>query len=240
MKSSMKIMMKRMKTMFKYLAAVLALWTTPVLSMEASEVMIDNLGRSFIVLHGDMFDGDAERVREVLEDTGVRRVGIVSDGGLTSAGFDLSEVLSDFRVTAVVPRGYACISACAIAFLGAAEYEIKGVLAFHAAWSDQFTDTDMAASQGQMVGVYSAYHMVANGFSFALPSKITQETDRDTYLTFKSLEELMQFYVRTDEVTGGDVADYLNALPLIDGWDEQALMTSYEIFAYIILQRPTQ
>ncbi len=226
--------------MFKYLATALALWATPVLSMEYSEVMVDDLGRSFIVLHGDMVDGDAERIRTILDDSGVRRIGMVSDGGSAKEGFDLSEVLSDFRVTAVVPRGYACISACAIAFLGALEYEVKGVLAFHNAWSDEFTDTDMAASMGQSIGVYSAYHMVSNGFSFGLPMMITQETDRHTYLTFKSTEELLQFFVRTDAVTGGNAVAYLDFINLIDGWDEQALMTSYEIFAYIILQRPTQ
>ena len=239
----MKIMMmdtKRMKTMFKYLATAVALWATPVMSMEYSKVMVDNLGRSFIVFHGDMVEGDAEKAREVLVETGVKRVGLVSNGGLASVGFELSEVLSDLRVTAVVPPGYGCISACAIAFIGALEYEIEGLLAFHAAWSDQFTDTNMAASQGQIMGVYSAYHMVNHGFSFALPLKITQETDRDTYLTFKSLDELMQFYARTDEVTGGDVADYLSAIPLINGWSEQALMTNIEIAAYILGQRPTR
>lgn len=228
----MKIMMEKM-TMFKYLATAVALWATPVMSMETTEVMVDSFGRSFIVFHGDMVDGEAEYLRTILQDSGVRRVGMVSGGGPAKAGYDLSEVLSDLSVTAVVPRGYACLSACAVAFLGALEYEVNGVLAFHSAWSDEFTDTDMAAREGQAIGVYSAYHMVSNGFSFGLPMMITQETDRHTYLTFKSTEELLQFFVRTDAVTGGDVVAYLDFVNLIDGWLDQALMTSYDIADYL-------
>jgi len=233
----MKIMMEVTMNMFKYLATVVALWVTPVMSMEATEVFVDSSGRSAIVFHGEMVDGDAEQIRTILLANGVRRIGMVSNGGSAQAGYNLSGVLSDLSVTAVVPRGYACISACAIAFVGALEYEVNGVLAFHSAWSDEFTDTNMASSEGQVLGVYSAYHMVSNGFSFVLPMMITQETDRSTYLTFKSTEELMQFFVRTDDVTGGNAVDYLDAVDLIDGWEDQALMTSDEVFAYISLQR---
>ena len=87
-----------------------------------------------------------------------------SPGGLLSEAYKVGTVFSNWNVDVWVPRNAACISACALAFLGGVEYHVSGLLAFHAPWLPQY-DGEMKLqdiySQGQSTGAWQSYYFAA-------------------------------------------------------------------------------
>ena len=179
--------------------------------------------------------GDADRLRTLLdENTDISVINMISEGGVAFEAYALSSVLSDYNMTAYVPEGQYCLSACASAFLGAAEYDIDGVIGFHNAWApgyDRFSTYNEGLQDGQALGSYNTYHMLANGFTVQLPILVAELTDPETFIVFFHENDLMSFFARSDEDT---ITPYLSTLVDTDEtWIDFHLMKPDKMFAYM-------
>ena len=184
---------------------------------------------------GEVQLGDGDRLRNLLdENPDITVVNMVSPGGVASEAYSIASVLSDYEMTAYVPEGQYCLSACASAFIGAAEYDIDGVIGFHNAWApgyDSFATYNQGLAHGQSFGAYSTYHMMVNGFSIQLPLLITQLTSPEEFIVFFHENDLMTFFARSEE---DNVEPYLSPLVDVDEtWLDFHLMKPDRMFAYM-------
>jgi len=128
-------------------------------------------------------------------------ISMSSPGGLLDEGYEVGRLLSNYRVSVWVPRDQACISACALAFIGGDNYMVSGLLAFHAPWLPAY-DGGMKImdiySQGQNTGAVQSYWFALNGFRAQLYMTITQYTNRDTFLMFLNTRDLNYFLMHPE------------------------------------------
>ena len=184
---------------------------------------------------GQVEHGDTTRLKTLLdENPDISVINMVSEGGIAAEGYSLAQVLSDYSITAYVPEGQYCLSACATAFLGAAEYDIDGVIGFHNAFApgyDSFATYNEGLAHGQALGSYTTYHWLLNGFNIQIPLLMAELTDPNTFIVFFHENDLMKFFARSDD---DNVAPYLSALVDTDEtWLDFHLMTPDTMFAYM-------
>jgi hypothetical protein len=82
-------------------------------------------------------EGDARRLRAVINRS-FHEVWLISGGGNLHEGVEVGKVLREFQASVRVPRGYRCVSACTVAFMGGffrtvdegASYEVHAASAF--------------------------------------------------------------------------------------------------------------
>ena len=137
-----------------------------------------------------------EFIRQLSKYKDIKIVSMSSPGGLLMEGYEVGKVLSNYRLTTWVPRDQACISACALAFIGGENYKVSGVLAFHAPWLPKYDGSQKLMdiySQGQNTGSTQSYWFAANGFRAQLYMAITQYTNRDTFMLFTNSGDLNHF-----------------------------------------------
>jgi hypothetical protein len=68
---------------------------------------------------GSFSTGDSDRLRAALNPR-IDEVWLISGGGNLDEGVKVGEVFRQFQATVRVPKGYRCVSACTVAFLGGA------------------------------------------------------------------------------------------------------------------------
>lgn len=233
-----------MKTETKIIAAVVAfilgilLWAD---SAKAADIQIlDTEIGPVVTFEGQIEVGDAERLDAIMTESGSDKVVMSSPGGNALEGYKIGGVLSSHEATVMVPEGFACISACANAFLGAKTYIVKGVLAFHVAWVDEDSARTLnsGVAAGQFLGTQSTIYFVSNGFSLELPMMINTFTTRDRFLVITSTEELLTFYVRNDNEGEVDaMGPYLAPSGHDAQWYLQRLMGTEGILTVLRTQR---
>ena len=206
----------------------LAITLAALLSFNAAHAAeVYRLDNSSVAFVGEVADGDADKVREVAKkgDT----MYFHSPGGLAVEGFMIGQVLSDLEIKTSVTEGNTCLSACAFAFLGGTEYTVTGILGFHEVWSNQDgANPDEQLDVGQEIGVYFTNYILANGFNISLATIIGAYTNPELFYTFRSTEELMAFYVRSE---ADRIEDYLKPLNVPV---QEALMSGTQIMLYVI------
>ena len=162
-----------------------------------------------------------------------------SPGGHAEQAFLVGNVLDQYEVKAWVPKGRSCVSACALAFLGAHDYRIGGTLAFHSAYiADEGWDAvkennamlGEAYRSAQGLGMYLTYYIVANGFSFDFAYDIVNFTHPTEFLTFKSEDELYEYYAR-EELADDKLEGYFVKQSQAD------VLTGLELYEYAAEQR---
>jgi len=193
-------------------------------------------GRVLVVV-GAIELGTSSRIDAALtEDPTIENVGFHSGGGVAQEGFLIGNVLSKHGVTAIVPPGGVCLSACAIGFLGAKEYIVRGVLGFHNMYIPAEVTVNIEDLQlliiGQSFGVQTTAFFLANGFDVSLPMIIANLTTPERFVIFTSTEDLMIFFARTEE---DNVSGYLDGTEGVDNtWIETHLWGPEEFSAYFI------
>lgn len=222
--------------MIRSLRAIVAWGLLMASPLQAEDLTVLTLAEETVVIFaGSVTSGSSQRLDDILTaNPAVKRVGMVSGGGLAVEGFNIASVLSKHKITAVVPRGYFCLSACAIGFLGAADYVVLGVLGFHNMYisDEDIADLDRLELllQGQQFGVRTTLFFVSNGFELELPLIISYFTNPDTFVVFTNTEDLMTFFARTEEES---VIDYLDQNDLNEDWLEAHVWGPAEFTAYI-------
>ena len=195
-----------------------ALLLIPTISTAAqfSTVVGYETGRTYIVLQGDITNGDAWQLQQyAFQNPSATHVAFNSPGGLANEGYRLGNMMSQLGLKSYVGYGHACISACYTAFLGGHDYEIKGALAAHVAWyphddlPEGVTVSDIL-KQGQALGTWDMYYHVSHGFKLELPYFIMNNTSKDMFAVFTHEDQLNQFYARSDEDKFHDYVNYTN------------------------------
>ena len=137
--------------MFKAATAVatmLALAAVLMLSAQAVEASkLKNDGVT-IFYDGIVKQGDAKKLRNMMDETGIRVVNLDSGGGHATEGFELGYLFQEYEVHATVVKGDRCMSSCANAFLGAPTHDLKGLLGFHVAWTMSKGDASAGKARG--------------------------------------------------------------------------------------------
>jgi len=144
---------------------------------------------------GGVAAGDARAMEQYILVYQPEKVVMTSNGGNASEGYALSSVLSQSQMTVEVPKGYMCMSACAVAFLGGGEKIIDGVLGFHIAYSRGDIPDGYGMKIGQQFGLLDAYLMIENGYNLLLARMTNELTSPSDFLVFTSEEELDIFRV---------------------------------------------
>lgn len=204
--------------------------------LQAEEIRVIDLAEGSVILFaGDVIEGSAQRLDDVLTaNPAIKRVGMVSGGGLAYEGFNIASVLSKHDVIAIVPRGYVCLSACAIGFIGAKEYVILGALGFHNMYitDENMVEADklMLIIRGQQFGVRTAIFFIENGFEVELPYIISAVTTPEEFIVFTSTEDLMTFFARNEE---DNIINYLDNNDIDDAWIEEHLWDSARFMLFM-------
>lgn len=180
----------------KYILLILLLIPSITFAKENAAVYVLN---NILHINGGFDSGISVRVKKTLEENReVKSVILMSPGGSAYEGYMVGNLFSDRKLKAIIPKYSYCISACAIAFLGANEYIVDGVLAFHKAYileEEQPKDVEAAYSQGENQGTTMAYWFTINGFTFELIQKIMFYTSKDRFLVFTHEKELAPYFM---------------------------------------------
>lgn len=211
--------------MFKAATAVatmLALAAVLMLSAQAVEASkLKNDGVT-IFYDGIVKKGDAEKLRNMMDETGIRIVNLDSGGGHATEGFELGYLFQEYRVHATVAKGDRCMSSCANALLGALTHDLKGLLGFHVAWTSSKADASAGMRQGQQYAVISALYNSRVGYGMYFQYLIASYTDKDTMLILSS-DDLILLKLREDE-------DFLARRDLPKGWIAQRIAGATRIY----------
>lgn len=223
--------------MFKNIVAALAILVGTSVYAEELAIVESSSGQPIVVFYGDVTLGSADRLDAFLnEHPEAKHVGMVSPGGVAEEGYAIAEVLSRHGVTAVVPEGFFCLSACAIGFLGADEHIILGVLGFH----NMYIPDEIAASipdlqlttAGQIFGVRFTTFLLERGFEAELALVVAYVTTPERFIVFTSTEDLYTFK------SGGDnINDYLEENDFISNeWVDTHLWGNEEFDSFLLNQ----
>ena len=225
-----------MRNFIKGLVGGLAMMLT-LSTASAEELTIMDLDETtrVVVFWGEVIPGSAARLNDLLvANPDVKRIAMASPGGNAVEGFLIADVLSNHEMTAMVPPGFACLSACAVGFIGAAEYLVHGALGFHNMYIGA-EEIDLLPSlslliMGQSFGVHTAVFFLANGFEVELPLLIGNHTSPDVFLVFTSTEDLMQFFARSDT---DKINEYLEPNNIDQQWLDDHLWGPLEMIEYL-------
>lgn len=149
------------------------------------------------VLHyfGPVATNDAYYLDQYIRAYQPSKVIMTSEGGSSNEGYALARVLSAHQVHVEVPKGYMCMSACAVAFLGGATKTIDGMLGFHVMYIAGTAPEHYAATAGQQTGIMDTVTSLQTGYNLMLFQMTAYMTSPSDFLVFTSEEELAVFYV---------------------------------------------
>lgn len=169
----------------------------------------------YIKFEGDIVQGDAIRLVQLVKNTNIKTVHLNSPGGVAIEGFNLGYAARELELKLVIDDQSTCLSACGFMFLGGKEQVLEGLVGFHrpfipAQYESQFNSND-AFTNGQGIGVGTTFYFHTMGYTLQLQALITQITNPETFLVFKNLDELNKF--RFSGVMG-----FNNLLELPNSW----------------------
>jgi len=138
-------------------------------------------GEPAIIGVGEIVDGDAQRLGEVLTNrarhsAGYFALALNSSGGSVSAAFEIAKVMDAHRVNTYVPPSFECVSACAaIVFIAGREHVVvpSGRLGFHGCYDSQTKQTIGLCNEA------IAEHALAHGTAYGSVMAFIQEVPYD-------------------------------------------------------------
>jgi hypothetical protein len=164
---------------------------------------------------GKVLDGDAERLEAVLRTTHVRKVSMSSRGGVATEGYKLGYLFKEYEVSAYIASDQHCISACAVAILGAPQKDINGLLGFHVAWTKSKGTMSEGMRQGQSLATLDTIYNFRVGYGVHLQYLIANYTASDTFLIL-SQEDLEKFEF-------SDPSEYADSAGITTEWLEKRI-----------------
>ncbi len=225
----------------KRILTVAALILLPMAAQSASLGIVEGkqTGRTYITITGNIDGSEIGQLKMMKKlNPKAEWVAFNSPGGLARAGYELGNTISRLGLNTYVGYGQACVSACYIAFLGGAEYDVDGVLAAHNAWLPDTGDitVNKGMQLGQQIASYDMIYHLLHGFNASLAYAIAINTDKDTYVTFTDEKDLMEFFARSERDV---IQDYLSAKDIGKEWKKKHVTETKDIFykANINLER---
>lgn len=148
----------------------------------ATAATVSPVGTSHISFSGGVEDGDAKRLEDLMEATGITEVHMSSPGGAAVEAYRIGSVLRRMDASVTVKEGETCLSACAIAFMGGTTQKMEGILGFHVAWSTRQGSYSEGLKSGQYIGTVTSAYMFNMGYTAQLMHLVGQVTDAETFL----------------------------------------------------------
>lgn len=165
------------------------LLSTTVGSVSAATLTHDG---AIIKLKGIVKSEDSDRLKILIEATGITAVYLESPGGVAVEAYRIGKVLRDANASVTVKEGTMCLSACAIAFLGGSTQKMGGTLGFHVAWSPSKGSYSEGLKSGQYIGSVTSTYMFKMGYTAQLMNLVAMVTDSETFLIL-SQEDIDMF-----------------------------------------------
>ena len=155
------------------------------LSMSHAATFTNN--GNVIFLEGEIKKDDAVKLESMVTATGLTTVFLNSNGGNALEGYRLGYAIQDLGLTTIVASDTACLSSCAIAFMGGKTKIQGGILGFHVAWSPDDTQSySDGMKSGQFFGALNAAYFFNMGYTAQLPLIVSQVTAADIFLVLSS------------------------------------------------------
>ena len=130
-----------------------------------------------IFLEGEIKKNDAAKLESMVTATGLKTVFLNSDGGNALEGYRLGYTIQDLGLSVVIASETACLSSCAIAFMGGKTKIQGGILGYHVAWSPDDTQSySDGMKSGQFIGALNAAYFFNMGYTAQLPLIVSQVT----------------------------------------------------------------
>lgn len=170
---------------------------------------------------GGVTAGDSQYLEQYISVYQPEKVVMASNGGNAGEGYAIAHVLSQSQMTVEVPKGYMCMSACAVGFLGGGTKIIDGILGFHIAYSRGDIPDGYGMKVGQQFGLLDAYLMIENGYNLLLARMTNDLTSPSDFLVFTSEEELEVFKVSSQYNFAYDyidIPDFFDGMEVEDFW----------------------
>ena len=184
-------------------------------------------------LEGEFREGLTEYALHALKlHPDVIGISMSSPGGSLDEGYKLGKAMSDYNLIMWVPKGKACVSACALAFIGGWKYLVGGILAFHSPYLPAYTPEmklETIYKLGEITGVNQMHYFAANGFRAQLYMTIAQYTDKETFMIFTNTNDLHHFLMIEDRT----YKDYLS----FKTQPKTVIQGDMEKFKEIVLQK---
>lgn len=121
-----------------------------------------------------------------------------SNGGIMNEIIDAGNLIRKHEIPIVIRSGESCISACAFLSLYSPDIRIKGQLAFHMPYLEEYSRTESLYEISQKnipITLYMVRTMYRNGWGIILHFLISINTTIETYVVFESTEELNLFRI---------------------------------------------
>ena len=189
------------------IASLLTVSLTAPVVVQASKITND---ATSIYYTGHVDKGDRDKLKKVLDSTGIKVVNLNSRGGFAWEALRIGYLFKDYGITVVIDDDNHCLSACATLTVGAKHKQIKGLLGFHVAWSKDKGTYSEGLTRGQFLGAIKAIYYFDMGYIAHLPYLITRYTKPDTFLLL-SQEDLEKFKYDSKE-------NYGSSFPTPDSW----------------------
>jgi hypothetical protein len=185
-------------------AAILAWWASTVptfgATIDSFVHQVDGDDITFVVLEGELNLGDERAFANIAVQADKAVVLMSSPGGNLSAGIAIGKAIRLKGFATLVPEGYTCASACALAWLGGRVRLMAAgaTVGFHAASDAVSGDADSAANA--IVGAY----LDQLGLPLSAIAYITEPKPSDIrWLTFDDAEEIGIDVKRFGDETAG-------------------------------------
>ena len=187
-----------------------------------------------LLFWGDVEQGSSARLEQMLTlNPDIEYIYMISAGGNAFEGYRIADVLSRHSIKAIVPEGFACLSACAVGFIGAAEYYVEGLLGFHNVYIPEGEIETVPPLNlllaGQGFGTHTTVFFIANGFEVELPILIGNHTSPEVFVVFTNTEDLMEFFARSDT---DKIEEYLEPNGIDQDWVDTHVWGTQEFREY--------
>jgi hypothetical protein len=138
---------------------------------------------TFISIEGDLVSGDEKRFAAVAIGVSNATVGLNSRGGSVDAGIGIGKAIRLLEFSTLVPEGFQCASACALAWLGGTTrfMGLGATVGFHAVFTTDNGQQTVSSAGNAVVGAY----LSKLGLPDAAVAYITEKQPNDIqWLTF--------------------------------------------------------
>ena len=135
-----------------------------------------------------------------LQYSGYTTLSLNSTGGLLDESVILGKYIKENDVIVLIKESDICVSACAFAAINSLNLILKGKLFFHRPYQD-YSPTDSTIEeiniqfQNFTLGLVKVF--ASNGYNITLLQMIMNETNKDTFIIFKTTDQLNHFKTTT-------------------------------------------
>ncbi len=166
-----------------------------------------------LYVRGNTTNYQASRVYELLRTNEVKRVVLSGNGGDLMAGLRIGRLIRAEGAVVQITSNTACVSACALAALGAKDGRIMlgGALLFHRGYIPKvpiMVTLDQLAQVNQYIAVVTTQYLLKMGYSADFALRLAYETSPCSFMLFQSTSAMRKLYYGVPELDAPKTKGY--------------------------------